>query len=144
LNKIISGKISFFITYQNKTPWFKLRHPERLRWPPKLNHYSNTKGFLMLNDLIKTPEPDSITRTLSMTIAAEKSFNANRHLGTSNIVRPRDLPALTGLSRTTIWRLERTGDFPKRIRLSAGAVGYKMADIQTWLDSRQIVGGSHD
>jgi len=110
----------------------------------KAQQYSNSKGLLMLSHSIATPEPDTSTRTLSMTIAAEKSFNANRHLGTYNIARPRDLPALTGLSRTTIWRLERSGDFPKRIRLSAGAVGYKMADIQTWLDSRQIVGGSHD
>ncbi|WP_136515955.1 AlpA family phage regulatory protein [Geomonas edaphica] len=74
-----------------------------------------------------------------MTISAEKCRNTNRG-DNLNIVRPRDLPALTGLSRTTIWRLERAGDFPKRIRLSVGAVGYRMADIQAWLDNRQTVG----
>lgn len=98
----------------------------------------------MLSNLIKTSEPDTSTRTLSMSISAEKSRNTNYHWDNSNIIRPRDLKALTGLSRTTIWRLERAEDFPKRIRLSAGAVGYKMADIQIWLDSRQIVGVGHD
>lgn len=57
----------------------------------------------------------------------------------SNIIRPRYLQALTGLSRTTIWRLERAGEFPKRIKLSLGAVGYKLDDIQAWIDSRGLV-----
>lgn len=97
----------------------------------------------MHNDLIASPEQDNGTRTIIMTIAAEKSrsdppryINPNDR---SNIARPRDLPTLTGLSRTTIWRLERAGDFPKRIRLSAGAVGYRVSEIQVWLDSRQTV-----
>lgn len=67
-------------------------------------------------------------------------FNSNK----KQFIRPRDLPHITGLSRTTIWRLERSGDFPNRIRLSAGAVGYRMSDIQAWLDSRKTVGGLHD
>lgn len=71
------------------------------------------------------------------TIPEEKSPNSHHQ---AYIVRPRDLPAFTGLSRTTIWRLERAGLFVRRIRLSAGAVGYRMADIQAWLDSRQTVG----
>lgn len=57
-----------------------------------------------------------------------------------NIIRPRYLQALTGLSRTTIWRLERAGEFPKRIKLSSGAVGYKLDEIQAWIDSRELVG----
>ena len=60
---------------------------------------------------------------------------------TEQIIRPRDLPTETGLSRTTIYRLELAGTFPKKIRLSAGAVGYRKADVQEWLDSRQQVRG---
>lgn len=55
------------------------------------------------------------------------------------ITRPRNLPAITGLSKTTCWRLERAGDFPKRIKLSAGAVGYKTSELLEWLASRQNV-----
>lgn len=55
------------------------------------------------------------------------------------ILRPRDLPAFTGLSRTTIWRLERDGKFPKRVRLSAGAVGYRRSEVEAWQAGRPSV-----
>lgn len=93
--------------------------------------------------LINSPEPDNSTRTLVMTIASEKDrtepFRYNRPSNGSNIARPRDLPSLTGLSKTTIWRLEQANDFPQKIRLSVGAVGYRVSEIQAWLDSRQTV-----
>lgn len=57
------------------------------------------------------------------------------------IIRPRDLPAITGLSRTTIWRLEKDNKFPKRVSLSAGAVGYHRAEVEAWLADRQPVVG---
>ena len=42
----------------------------------------------------------------------------------------------TGLSRTTIWRLERAGNFPQRIRLGAASVGWSAEEIDAWLASR--------
>jgi prophage regulatory protein len=54
------------------------------------------------------------------------------------IIRPRDLPQITGLSETTCWRLERAGDFPPKIRLSAGRVGYSRQALITWRESRQL------
>jgi prophage regulatory protein len=57
----------------------------------------------------------------------------------NEIIRPRDLPRETGLSRTTIWRMEKIGDFPKRIRLSAGAVGYLRTSVEAWRANRQTV-----
>lgn len=59
----------------------------------------------------------------------------------NEIIRPRDLPLITGLSKTTIWRLERAEKFPKHIQLSAGATGWKRSDIEKWLESRQMAGG---
>jgi prophage regulatory protein len=44
--------------------------------------------------------------------------------------------AVTSLSRTTRWRLERRGQFPKRVRLSPGRVGWRQADIEAWISSR--------
>lgn len=41
-----------------------------------------------------------------------------------------------GLSRTTIWRLERKGKFPKLIALSERRVGWKLKDIEGWLSTR--------
>ena len=46
-----------------------------------------------------------------------------------------------GLSRSTIWRLERQGLFVKRRRLSANAVGWPEDEIEAWLRARLGVGG---
>lgn len=42
----------------------------------------------------------------------------------------------TGLSRTTIWRLERRGTFPAHRRISSNAVGWLEADVNTWINTR--------
>lgn len=41
-----------------------------------------------------------------------------------------------GLSRTTIWRLERDGLFPKRRLLTGKIVGWDEAEIDEWIASR--------
>lgn len=53
------------------------------------------------------------------------------------ILRPRDLPRATGISRTTIWRLETRGEFVPKIRLSRNAVGYRQSDVSNWLAERE-------
>ena len=41
--------------------------------------------------------------------------------------------ARTGLSRSTIWRLEQTAAFPRHVRLSPNAVGWLEDDIAGWI-----------
>jgi prophage regulatory protein len=43
---------------------------------------------------------------------------------------------ITGLSDTTIWRLEKKGLFPKRRSLSYNTVGWLQSDIFKWVHSR--------
>ena len=52
------------------------------------------------------------------------------------ILRVADLVALLNLSRTTIWRMRRAGEFPQPIRLSANAVGWPAHVIDEWLAQR--------
>jgi prophage regulatory protein len=52
------------------------------------------------------------------------------------ILRSGDVIRCTGLSRTTIWRLERAGKFPRRLRLSANSVGWSSDEIEAWLAGR--------
>lgn len=54
------------------------------------------------------------------------------------ILRIHEVREKTGLSRTTIWRLERKGDFPARVALSAGSVGWLLSDVDGWLQSRKV------
>ncbi len=39
----------------------------------------------------------------------------------------------TGLSRTTIWRLERQGAFPRHRRISANAVAWLEHEVSAWI-----------
>ncbi len=64
-------------------------------------------------------------------------FNHCKH----QIVRPRDLPSILGISRTTCWRLSKDPEsgFPKRIRLTSGCVGYYLNQLLEWLETRQVL-----
>ena len=47
----------------------------------------------------------------------------------------------TGLSRTTRWRLEKKGKFPKRRQISPGRVGWRSSEILEWINSRELADG---
>lgn len=53
-----------------------------------------------------------------------------------SILRTHEVTQLTGLSRTTIWRLERGGTFPSRVRLSANSVGWVEDEVRDWVNCR--------
>lgn len=44
--------------------------------------------------------------------------------------------ARTGLSRTTIWRLERQGNFPRHRRISRNAVAWAEHEVADWIRSK--------
>ena len=46
---------------------------------------------------------------------------------------------LTGISRTTAWRLEKVNQFPNRVRVSAGITAWKESEIREFIDSREVV-----
>ena len=69
--------------------------------------------------------------------AISPSINQGRHLAAEDrIVRIDEVCALTGLSRTTIWRRINAGTFPPSFPLGpkgTRAVGWLLSDIQTWI-----------
>lgn len=42
----------------------------------------------------------------------------------------------TGLSRSTIWRLERRGQFPRHRHISTNAVGWLETEVNDWVLAR--------
>jgi len=53
------------------------------------------------------------------------------------IIRKPELLAMLGLSDPTVWRKEKRGEFPKRLRLGAGAVGWLESEVNAWLEERK-------
>lgn len=52
------------------------------------------------------------------------------------IIREPECHRVTGLSRSTRWRLERAGLFPRRRRISPGCTGWLRSEILGWVASR--------
>jgi len=51
------------------------------------------------------------------------------------------LPAvcrMTGLRRSTIYRMQASGQFPRRVRIGARAVGWIEREVQEWLATRAV------
>lgn len=49
---------------------------------------------------------------------------------------------LTGLARTTRWRLEKAGKFPKRIAVSARAARWRHDEVLAWIEAVSASGRS--
>jgi prophage regulatory protein len=49
---------------------------------------------------------------------------------------------MVGLSRTTVWRMERTGQFPRRLQLTERITAWPESTITSWLASRVEVSSS--
>jgi prophage regulatory protein len=52
------------------------------------------------------------------------------------IIREAECRRLTGLSRSTRWRLEHAGRFPRRRQISDNAVGWLKSELLAWLASK--------
>lgn len=81
-------------------------------------------------------------------IALEQLSNANALdvLETNRCTAPSTVPLRllrfgevrqrTGLSRSTIWRMERSGVFPRRIQVSVNVVAWREDQVSEWIRSK--------
>ena len=52
------------------------------------------------------------------------------------ILKTNEVVKIIGLSKVTIWRMEKSGAFPKRINLTNRRVGWIESEVLEWLESR--------
>ena len=88
-------------------------------------------GFQLLEYLI------SATREKSASL--EKISQATPNINPIQILRFPEVRKLTGLSRTTVWRMEKKGGFPKRVQITSTLVGWHRADIEEWVANRSKI-----
>lgn len=55
------------------------------------------------------------------------------------ILRLPEVIRLTGLGRSTIYRLLAAGQFPSPVQLSVRAVGWRQSDLDDWTAARPLV-----
>ena len=51
----------------------------------------------------------------------------------SRILRLKEVMEKTTLSKATIGRLERSGDFPSRVKIGRRLVGWRSDDFEAWM-----------
>jgi predicted DNA-binding transcriptional regulator AlpA len=51
-------------------------------------------------------------------------------------ITARQIGEMTGLSRTTIWRLVVAGELPRPIRITPGRAVYPAAEVRSWIAKR--------
>jgi prophage regulatory protein len=57
------------------------------------------------------------------------------------LLRVPEAAKLAGISRATIYRLERAGRFPRRVQISENAVGWHEHEVRAWKAVRSRRGG---
>ena len=56
------------------------------------------------------------------------------------LLRRREVEKITGMGRSSIYRLMQKGKFPRRVRIGPAAVRWRASDIMAWLKSLPVVG----
>ncbi|MAQ22968.1 MAG: AlpA family transcriptional regulator [Pseudomonadales bacterium] len=56
-----------------------------------------------------------------------------------NILKTKEVMKITTLSRSTLFRLIRNGDFPRPIELTPGRSGFINQEILNWISTRKRV-----
>ena len=59
----------------------------------------------------------------------------DKQLEERRIVRRDEVSKLTGLARATIYKKVKESSFPAPVRLGARSVGWRLTDIDTWLQA---------
>lgn len=58
------------------------------------------------------------------------------------LLRSHEVLKRTGLSRMTLWRLEKTGQFPRRRQLGCNSVAWLEEEVTAWERSRPLAATS--
>ena len=71
-------------------------------------------------------------------------INGNRSLRKSvreitdyTIVRTAEAAAMLSITKKHLNELSKNADFPKKVRLGTKAVGWRVKDLEIWIDSKQ-------
>ena len=85
-------------------------------------------GYQLLQHLLDNVIGSSVSPKQQ---APQNGSNQDRILRTQEVIK------LVSLSRSTLWRMERKGQFPDRVPLGTGSVGWLKSDVDAWMQSRK-------
>ena len=67
-----------------------------------------------------------------------------RHTATEHadrLLRRREVERMTGLQKSSLYRMMRRGQFPEPVRLGTHAVRWRLSEITRWIETRPVSHG---
>ena len=68
-------------------------------------------------------------------------MNETNPVAPDAILRVGTVAERIGLARPTIYRMVKDGEFPRPIKITTRAVGWRESDLATWIASREPTAG---
>lgn len=60
----------------------------------------------------------------------------NMEVGREEFLLPKAVEAMVGMKRTTIWKREKAGKFPRSIKLDNGTKRYLASEVHAWISDQ--------
>lgn len=96
-----------------------------------MEHLSPTPGASILESVQSLPMPDTEA------YEALPQFPKRSLLPFRRTIRRQELRQIIPLSETTIYEMERRGEFPRRFNLTPRCVVWDLAEIEAWIEERK-------
>lgn len=91
----------------------------------------------------RSHESDSASKPpvvgLTQARGTEAASTSGVHVGLDRFLSAHEVQRIVGVSRSSLWRLQRSGLFPKRRRLSPNRVGWSELEVLRWMTTRPQV-----
>jgi prophage regulatory protein len=94
-------------------------------------HRETTELLYILRSLPSERPPEQVPTPAAATPTRDSESRLPR------LLPFREVAQRVALSRSTIWRMERAGQFPKRRQLSVNKVAWWEPEIEEWLENRE-------
>ena len=97
---------------------------------------TSTSGAVSVRSLDRRqPSGAEASRTTAAAVVSGQDASAKR-VPPLKLLRFPAVRERTGLSRSTIWRLERRGEFPKHHRIAPNVVAWIEEEVTSWIELR--------
>ncbi|KAJ10243.1 helix-turn-helix transcriptional regulator [Pseudomonas aeruginosa] len=97
-----------------------------------MEHLSPTPGASIPESVQSLPMPDTEA------YEALPQFPKRSPLPFRRTIRRQELRQIIPLSETTIYEMERRGEFPRRFNLTPRCVVWDLAEIEAWIEERKL------
>ena len=90
----------------------------------------------VMPDVLAACPAGSLQASISRALGNRSPRSVAFDLGHDRVIRRREVQYNTGLSRSSLYRLIASGNFPPPIQLSENAVGWLATEVSAWIAGR--------